>query len=163
MRRWQSLLLALCVLGAIVLLGAYLLRPQAPEAETGISNSAAVERGPDHDSPETAAAMSRFEGRDQSCAVTTERIILDGMTRIAAVTTVTSLTVECRETLCRLDVAFPSREDVTRLIADPPPGETSAWVSDVLLPMLHQADLRPTIVPYPRESIYPERTYYFSR
>jgi hypothetical protein len=101
-----------------------------------------------------------LEAKDESWAGSTELVILASLTEISAVTTVTALTVECRETVCRLQIAFPDREHVP---TQGPPERDTALVSSVLIPMLGRAGLRPLIVPYPRKTDVPERTYYFVR
>ena len=100
------------------------------------------------------------ETRDDSWADATERTIVSGLTEISTVTTVASLTVECRETVCRLQMAFPTVDYVpTR----GPHERDVALVSTVFRPLLATAGLRPIIVPYPRRVDYTERIYYFAR
>jgi hypothetical protein len=100
------------------------------------------------------------ESRDDSWADATERSIVDGLTEISTVTTVASLTVECRETVCRLQMAFPTVDYVPTKGAHE---RDVALVSTVFRPLLASAGLRPIIVPYPRRVDYPERIYYFAR
>lgn len=213
MKRWQGLLLAFGLLGAMALIGSDLLnrstsvdRPEResghyasePIAETIRFEEAASSADAELDDPRDDIDATMFhahlptqsdlfrsntcqrngdfaaltqclgrlaevqfdaEGRDQNWANTTENIILIGMTPISAIITVTGLTVECRETLCRLHVAFASQEDLAHLISSPPP----ELLSDVFLPMLSRAGLQRLIVPYAPEADTPERTYYFAR
>ena len=100
------------------------------------------------------------EGRDDDWADATERTIVDGLTEITTVTSVAALTVECRETVCRLQMAFPAIEYVP---TKGPQERDVALVSTVFRPLLATAGLQPLIVPYPRSVDYPERTYYFAR
>jgi hypothetical protein len=100
------------------------------------------------------------ESTDHDWARATERVILDGLTEIQTVTTVTALSVECRQTVCRLHIAFP---DVEHVPSQGPAERDTALVSTVFSPLLQQAGLRRLIVPYPPKSDVPERTYYFAR
>ena len=100
------------------------------------------------------------ERRDDGWADATERTIVDGLTQISTVTRVASLTVECRETVCRLQMAFPTVDYVP---TKGTPERDVALVSTVFRPLLARAGLRPIIVPYPRRVDYPERIYYFAR
>jgi hypothetical protein len=100
------------------------------------------------------------ERRDDSWADATERTIVDGLTQASTVTRVASLTVECRETVCRLQMAFPTVHDVP---TKGPRERDVALVSTVFRPLLASASLRPLIVPHPRSVDYPERIYYFAR
>jgi hypothetical protein len=106
--------------------------------------------------------QTRFqsEARDPSWASQTERIFVDGLAQINEVTAVTSMTVECRLTICRLQMGFPTMGDVpTR----GPPERDQALVSNIFNPILNQAGLERIIVPYPRVDDVPQRTYYFYR
>ena len=208
MRRWQSVLLALGVLGAIVLEVSHLtnlatpiaaperesdpyspepitatsrasdvppsesIEPARPQQDRVKSDSPAPGRSgspcsPDANLEEAGECLGRWlsmrfesESRDENWANATERIVVDGLTQISGVTTVTSLTVDCRETVCRLQMAFPSRDYVP---TQGPPERDAALVSDVFVPLLERAGLRRLIVPYPRRTDLPERTYYFVR
>jgi hypothetical protein len=100
------------------------------------------------------------EERQDSWADATERTIVDGLTQLSGITTVTSLIAECRESVCRVQLAFPAVEYVP---TKGPPERDATLVSTVFLPLLHRAGMRPLIVPYPRDVDLPERTYYFSR
>ena len=106
--------------------------------------------------------QTRFQSevRDPSWASQTERIFVDGLARINEVTAVTSMTMECRLTTCRLQMGFPTMGDVpTR----GPPERDQALVRNIFLPILQQAGLQDLIVPYPRVDDVPQRTYYFYR
>ena len=100
------------------------------------------------------------EKRHEGWASSVERNILVGMAEINSFTTVTGLAVECRETVCRLHMAFPSEEYVTKNL---PAHDRSALVREFFLPMLRQTGLQPLVVPYAGEGNVPERTYYFWR
>jgi hypothetical protein len=100
------------------------------------------------------------EAEDKAWADATEAVILERAASFASLTTVTTWTVECRETVCRLQIGFVRTEDV------PGGGDLERdkeLVASAVLPMLRQAGLRPLVVPYPREIVVPERTYYFVR
>jgi hypothetical protein len=100
------------------------------------------------------------EGRDDKWADATERTIIDGLAQIPSVTTVTALNVDCRETVCRLQMAFPTVDSVPTRDSQ---ARDVALVSNVFVPFLDQAQLRRLIVPYPTGVDLPERTYYFVR
>jgi hypothetical protein len=106
--------------------------------------------------------QTRFQSevRDPSWASQTERTFVDGLAQINDVTAVTSMTMECRLTTCRLQMGFPTMGDVpTR----GPPERDRALVRNIFLPILQQAGLQDLIVPYPRVDDVPQRTYYFYR
>jgi hypothetical protein len=109
---------------------------------------------------EMLQAGFQSEVRDPSWASQTERIFVDGLARINEVTAVTSVTMECRLTTCRLQMGFPTMGDVpTR----GPPERDRALVRNIFLPILQQAGLEDLVVPYPRVDDVPQRTYYFYR
>lgn len=108
----------------------------------------------------TLAMHFDSEGRDPAWASATERIILDGLADVSTVTTVTALTVECRATVCRLQMGFPA---IAYVPTQGPPERDLALVSNIFRPMLQRTDLRTLIAPYPRSVELPERTYYFAR
>lgn len=100
------------------------------------------------------------EVREPNWASQTERIFVDGLAEINDVTAVTSMSIECRLTTCRLQMGFPTMGDVpTR----GPPERDRALVRDIFLPILQQASLENLVVPYPRVDDVPQRTYYFYR
>ena len=108
--------------------------------------------------------MTRFEAEDidRDWAYGTASAIMGGLSQLGALATVTSIGAECRETLCRLRVAFTSVEDLQRIIAEPAPGETNTFLSEYINPMQRQAGVG-GMVPYPREIELPVRTWYLSR
>jgi hypothetical protein len=104
----------------------------------------------------------RFDSEqvDPDWAGATERIFVDGLTGVSEVAAVTSMTVQCKETVCRLQMGFRSMGDVpTR----GPPERDQALVDKIFVPLLQRAGLPRLIAPYPLKDDVPQRTYYFTR
>jgi hypothetical protein len=108
------------------------------------------------------AALFEAEARDHDWATTTEQTILTGISQVADVATITTLNVECRETLCRSYVGYP-QQGANSLAAETFRGETSGLTAAVLLPLLQQAGLQNVFIPHPLDLDSHGRTYYFLR
>lgn len=149
---------------------ATVVEPQQPAARLPnprvICRSEATDTGPfaketfDECIGELLQTGFQSEVRDPNWASRTERMFVDGLAQINEVTAVTSMTVECRSTICRLQMGFPTMSDVpTR----GPPERDKALVRNIFFPILQQAGLQDLVVPYPRVDDVPQRTYYFYR
>lgn len=111
------------------------------------------------------AALSEFavQSRDTTWAASTESQILGSLTQLSAEVTVSGLNVECRETLCRLQIAFPSVGALRRATAPVASNGRAAIVSELLIPMSRQANLQLLFIPIASEAELLERTYFLAR
>jgi hypothetical protein len=98
----------------------------------------------------------QLETRNDVWAAATEATLLDGVAQIPGLPTITSIGVECRESLCRLVITFPLQDSSG---GGRPSNNVLGFAGDYLIPIFERVGLR-TLRIDPRGTDASMVTYY---